>query len=326
MIETWHTIQYSKDWTNFRNDIFRGLNSLLVFFYWCRGADALNDLLKFLLTSCKAGHRVQVNAAFDNLRDGRVDLLHSLLEVVARENSDTYRNFYAKAYVALVHFISGVEGSYAKHDTILLDLLTDTAARSEVTKTDFENKGYVQVTSLISSAMLENTRSLQVEEGARKKYAEAATFIGTRFIYLLKIGTLTRKQEMEFWCDGPVKGYRLAEYCENIGRYTNMFPRMNLPKYHTDLVDDDDGAPDDAIAYEDDDIPDDDMPDDDNLPPADVSTTVESKSLQGMSVAKMREALTLKGIDASGKKRELQDRLVCSGEYYHPKPPKKKKT
>jgi hypothetical protein len=233
MLEVWEYVGYEKKWARYCSAIFGGLNSLLGFAFCCKGKRFIVPVLSHLQAILKTAHKEKFLSHLKSIEEEAEyePMFHFLQSLVAIQD---YYPFYCQAFTSLLRFIAGYQDETDElAGATLLNLLHDIPICSDVSKlSSLESKDYVKVISIISSAML-ITAPMDIPNGNRGKYVEAALLIGGRFRYLLAVNTISTHDEAEFWHKSEVEGYKLADYCdeERLRACKNLFPRLQLPKF-----------------------------------------------------------------------------------------------
>jgi hypothetical protein len=332
MVEHWNLIQYKKNWDQYCSAIFKGLNSLIAYLFFCGQQSLVMALSKQLETIIKPGNRKELQNAIAALSSNNILPLHKILQLIAG-NSEC-ASFYTKVYITSLQFFAfrdkdnAVTGDVLS-ETVLLNIMHDLHICRDLSKiSNLEKKDYVKVISVISSTMIESKRKHTLEglDSDRYRLAKAAQFLGPRMRLLIKVAELSKDEEMSFWGTSSFVPYTLLGCCSEVHRWQNMFPHVYLPKFHTcenisernniPTVDDEWSEWSDANSVI-------------NISTTDtaVLTTAARETTEveilhdlkplvnGLNVKQLRAALLDKGLNSEGKKKILMARLVNEGGY-----------
>lgn len=348
IMELWHRLHQREGWNQYVINIWGCLHSLLAYAFICRGKGKLVLLFQSLEALLKSVHRKEYLSAIEQMNiDNNFEAMFLFLQSSVKVCSDYYA-FYPKAFVFLLQFIGVIEDTKVLPESVLLNLLVDIPICKDVTKlSSLEAKDYVKVISVLSTCMMDALDDFSyfarsAVEGERKKYLEAAAFLGNRLTFLLKVNLLTKEEQSKFW-NNSEEGYNLLDYCgeeETVTLKRSKLQRLDLP----DLPAEDISVPADAkVLHEDADakVLHQEMSDDE--PPNELThelgtssrnsrKTIAARpgdatlSLNGLKVDQLRKILAEKGLPTSGKKTDLQRRLSEFGGYVRSKRASKKRS
>lgn len=336
LIEAWYVIKFNQSWNHFRIKVFEIINSLLAYVLMVRGPQALKPLVKHLQEVARPGQRKELQDAVESLASGDIDLLFRFLRNVVTPNGITdYIEFYPRAFVFLIQFLAVDEDREVIHETAINDLFTDLNTCHDPTKLSaMERKAHVRILSLVSSIILTEYEPCGVADERRRKYAEAAYFLGTRIHFLLLSNC--KEASVGFWEDDKyVPGYNLLDYCEeeSMLRVKKDAHKYNLPRVQSedqvqpvvdDLLDFENMETAAAIKDKGDEAKDRTMKRT-SLDSPDGEQMLIPLSIRGWKVEKLKSILAVKGLSCEGKKKELQQRLVETGDFTLQAPKKKPK-
>lgn len=232
VLEVWMKLQYTKTWKEYRSDICKALNSLLLVLA-IHDKKAVDDILKVMSTSVKAATRPMLTDAKNQLAVNNIEPLFIALNETAKSTESEL--IYVKMYITLLHSFSDVAADENEEETILLNLLRDLSiSPSASLMSAMENNSLTKVVSIISSTILPGMVEVGgtiVSQSLRMRYVKAAIFIGERISYLLRVRELNEQEENEFWSTGMQS---LTTFCglEALQRHANTLPRVLLPKLY----------------------------------------------------------------------------------------------
>lgn len=234
MLEVWMRLKYRKDLQSYREDIFRGLNSLLMLVAIRDGKEGIRHLLAILLSSVKSTVKPRIaQADLELSTNGNIKPLFDVLHDVA-SNTELV-SFYVHVFIKLLQFFAGDDTvDESEPETILLNLLRDLNI-SQDKLSSLESHGYIKVISIISSTILPGMTSSTSHHSStpRGRYPDAAQQIGSKLYYQMRVRDLTPEEEHQFWTQGD----SLVNICglSALQRQRNTLPRLLLPKLPSNI-------------------------------------------------------------------------------------------
>jgi hypothetical protein len=234
MLEHWNQISFTKTYDDFRYLIFCSLNSMLMLLSFCGEIATVRQILsENLQPALKPAFRKDFDIAMHALSTtGTIHPMFRHLQILA--STTDYGSFYAKVYVVILQFIAAKKGQAHLSETLLLNLMHDLPVTNDVSKlSSAENKDYCKVISIVSTTILVPQYNAATDTPMeRKQYCEAALFLGSKLRSLVKVDHLTRQEEADFWIESPfMELSNLRARIKETNIY-NTLPLIRLPKLY----------------------------------------------------------------------------------------------